>query len=118
MWQGGKGDVLDAAEIPSVPVSKKPKLLHETTQVRKSDVLPQWYASMIQHRYTYNHTMPYLKQLRQELSHQVPGLRNKDVKVYRCSGLHCPAHLYHRHSLYIHGSNGVYVGFQVYILVV
>ena len=111
MWQGGKGDVLDAAS-PG-PARKKAKL-----STSKESILPEWYASMIQHRYTYNHTMPYLKQLRQELSHQVPGLRKKDVKVYRCSGLHCPAHLYHKHSLYIHGSNGVYVGFQVYILMV
>lgn len=111
MWQGGKGDVLDAAS-PG-PARKKAKL---STSTSKESILPEWYAEKISHKYCSNGTMPYLKVLKRELSHQVSGLRN--VKVYRCSGLHCPAHLYLKHSLYIHGSNGVYVGFQVYILLV
>ena len=116
MWQGGV--LLAAADPCSPPSMKKPKLEHETTRIPKSQVLPQWYASIIHNKYNYNHTMPYLRTLKQELISQIPALREQaasDVKVYRCSGIHCPVHLVSKRSLYIHSSNGVYVGFQVYI---
>jgi hypothetical protein len=115
------GGALKSSPSPSSscagsPANKKAKVSLPTHGPREL-ILPQWYAKHIQNKYTYNHTMPCLAKLKENLLEQVPQLKETGKAIYicRCSGVYCPAHMYDRQTLYKHHSNGVYVAFQVLV---
>jgi hypothetical protein len=112
------------AALPATPNSRKRAKVSAAQGAsgigsNTSNILPLWYTKFIDNRYTVNSTMPCLAKIKENLVEQVPELKSavSKVRVYRCSGVHCPAHLYHENALYVHHSNGIYVGIQVYMCV-
>ena len=79
-------------------------------------LLPAWFLSGITHGITYNTSMPCLEGLKQSLQKDLP---EGDIMMARCGGVYCPVHLLKTPpQFHIHGSNGVYIGVQVYIIMI
>jgi hypothetical protein len=92
--------------------------------------LPTWFSSKQMSDYSTNLTMPCLELRKRSLLDCLQSLTKKDCKskgipeeacqdkkitVGRFGGIYCPVHLAHpeKPTLYVHGSNGVYLGIQV-----
>ncbi len=72
--------------------------------------LPTWFTSHTKGNFSCNTSMPSLKYIREMLVDYLGT--SEDLYVARCGGVYCPVHLYSNRK-YVHGSNGVYIGYKV-----
>lgn len=90
--------------------TKRPTVHHACV---KESPLPKWFTNHTKGSFSCNTSMPTLKFIKEML---VDYIGSEDgLYVCRCGGVYCPVHLYNN-SKYVHGSNGVYIGFKVYIM--